>query len=150
MAQMIDRTAGEMLAALTDTVAERGAEFVYHRRYGPDTESCEYVVMGEPACIAGAVLARLGINVHRLPNCTVRTLVDTGDLSFTDGGALDVLAIAQSAQDARYSWGDSLAIAMGAHHGMFPEAVGARDRRESIADAFGLTKWTPTHDEVTA
>ena len=94
------------------------------KREGSNTmRTCRYVAGPyghiRPWCIAGCVLAELGISVEvltQMPNVSVASLFGNYPgsawdvLEFTPG-ALDVLAVAQGRQDCGLSWVTALEVA---------------------------------------
>lgn len=54
---MTKLTTEEVLKALDEAVAERGADYVYERAEHGD--QCQYSLDGQPSCIVGHVLAKL-------------------------------------------------------------------------------------------
>lgn len=102
MTKVIDAT--DVITALADERDRRGADFVYANE-NPD--SCQYVVDGEPSCIAGGALIfglglsfspKMGYKIEGSIIAVRDQLEATNDVKFTDRAIL-VLAIAQSVQD---------------------------------------------------
>jgi len=127
MIQLTDAQETEMLSmlrALKQVVAEAGDDYVYTKKVTglSDYPGCVYVFNGEPDCLAGRVLAKLGVSTETLRNwegkmcysmtasATAHPLLDLGDnfylepLSFFRE-TMEILGRAQGAQDSGNSWG---------------------------------------------
>jgi hypothetical protein len=108
-----------VLTILAQVVADKGEFYQYPDR--PELEkpeisgvTCYYVWNGEPDCIAGHVLHRLGMDLDLLARYE-GTGVDEIPINDLNGvpfsiseEALNVLYAAQGTQDARMSWGQAL------------------------------------------
>lgn len=104
---------------LRAAVAEKGEEYVYHNPEEPG--QCRYVVYGQPSCIVGDGLNRLGVSPGRLSGfdfgdgvgvgSVLADLQDEGILTYT-GKARIILSVAQSWQDDSSPWGHALSEAL--------------------------------------
>lgn len=110
-----------MLRALKQVVAEAGEEWTYVRRpnkVGMGT-GCVYVFNGEPDCIAGRVLHKLGVSVEDLSIWEGKVCAQMSQaeiykfpaVPFSDS-TLNVLNTAQDASDSGYTWGHALSSAL--------------------------------------
>jgi len=99
----------EVLAALRDVVADKGADYMYPEELKNRNGNCVYVRDGRPACIVGHVLARLNFNL--LGQSVVRRNGSAGMLDGVTGRAAQALRQAQRTQDSGDSWGLALAAA---------------------------------------
>ena len=101
-------TVGEFLHTLRQVVAEKGANYVY-----PDSEkrhgACRYRVNGEPSCLIGHALDRLG---HVVPPSLEE---QSASHVLGEFGAPEpvrrVARHAQAAQDRGRPWGEVLSAA---------------------------------------
>lgn len=115
---MIEITLESAIEGVTATVEEFGENYVYEHPYGV---RCLYVFDGQPSCIVGKFLAKVGVPLERLTRADegwgvlARDLI--GQLEHegviaTDGPKVgrffDVL---QSKQDYGYHWGEALKLA---------------------------------------
>lgn len=92
------------------------AKFGEGYRYpGVEEASCKYVKGGEPSCLVGQVLARIGVDVEDL--IELDELVDQRIGRIIDSGVLGAevpksvkygLMTAQEKQDQGYTWGEAL------------------------------------------
>lgn len=103
----------ETLRALNEAVRDKGYNHVYQR---PDGGYCYNVWEGEPHCIVGHVLVRLGVPVEWFEKDN-RNIDDVGDVCknlFLQGlfefeeEARDLLGDAQVFQDSGDTWGVSV------------------------------------------
>jgi len=103
---MIDRDA--MIELLNAAVERKGSNFNYYRDNGLDeSESCQYVLNGEPGCIIGNVIIEgLGVDLDRfcegMP--AQRVLKMLNDFEFSQ----DALILARGVQwnqDQGHDWG---------------------------------------------
>jgi hypothetical protein len=106
----------EVVGHLENIVAEYGADYVYQRRQlnGPDPFApvCVYVWNGEPDCIAGKVLARMGVSIEKLASYEGSSVsVVAPVVSNLGDAATNVLRVAQVVQDKGGTWGEALAEA---------------------------------------
>jgi hypothetical protein len=128
MIQLTDAQETEMLSmlrALKQVVAEAGDDYVYTKKVTglSDYPGCVYVFNGEPDCLGGRVLAKLGVSTETLRSwegkmcesmtkgATAHPLLGFGDnyylepLSFFSP-TMEILARAQRFQDAGNAWGE--------------------------------------------
>lgn len=115
---MIEITLESAIEGVTAIVEEFGENYVYERPYGA---SCLYVFDGQPSCIVGKFLAKVGVPLERLARADeargviARDLI--GQLEYEDVIATDVpevgrfLDVLQSEQDSGYHWGEALKLA---------------------------------------
>lgn len=112
-----------MLRALKQVVAEAGDEWTYVRRpnkTGIGT-GCFYVFNGEPDCIAGRVLHKLGVSVEDLSLWEGKVCgqmahyfaeqLDIPVIPFSDP-TLSILNTAQDTSDSGHTWGYALQSAL--------------------------------------
>jgi hypothetical protein len=121
--QITDDQKTEMLTVLRtlkEVVTEAGPEWIYVRR--PNATGlgtgCVYVHNGEPDCIAGRVLAKLGVSTADLSKWEGKVCGQMSSEHLTvelnlpripfDEHSLGVLNVAQDSSDSGYSWGSSL------------------------------------------
>jgi hypothetical protein len=107
------------LEALNAAVEEKGADYVYE---GEGT-FCAYVASGEPSCIVGNALHRLGVSIPtlvKMDKCAIGGSVITSrkvldvleDSGFTlDGDVITLLSTAQTLQDDEVPWGEAVRAA---------------------------------------
>lgn len=109
-------------------VHERGGDFRYQDRYGTGGElvnMCAYEVEGEPACIVGLALHKLGWPVRELVeiDCAdegggIADLIAAEHVFIADGGArrvvIAMLSDAQTTQDTGATWEEALQAALAA------------------------------------
>lgn len=102
----------EVLDLLTEVVAEAGPDFVYKS----PGQYCRYEYKGQPSCLVGRVLNRLGVPVEALagldedyPAVNDVDFVSLG-LSLPDDAVIALQAV-QEWQDEGNKWGDALPIA---------------------------------------
>lgn len=107
------------LEALNAAVDEKGDDYVYE---GEGT-FCAYVANGEPSCIVGNALHRLGVSIPTLAEmdyCAIGGAVITSPKvlevleyrGFTlDYDAVMLLSAAQTLQDDQVPWGDAVRVA---------------------------------------
>jgi len=101
----------EVLAALREVVADKGADYVYPEEWENQDSGCVYVRDGQPACIVGHVLARLDSalldsEVVR-SNRSANVLPEVG----FEHHAAWLLRAAQRVQDVGGTWGSAFAAA---------------------------------------
>lgn len=117
-------TRDDVISALREVVAERGADYLYQAQGRPG--NCVYVVTNargdlEPSCIVGHVLYRLGVplsDMNGLDSDDAEMLSDTLGLNI-DPWAVACLQTAQELQDGAvdpapghdHSWGAALRAA---------------------------------------
>lgn len=108
-----------VLTTLREVVEQFGPATTYAQRYEEITDgsydtgmTCKYQIDGNPVCIVGVALDRLGIPYD--PSWEDESITSVAgeylDGTFTDG-AIGVLAVAQDRQDGGDSWGDALLAA---------------------------------------
>lgn len=113
-------TREEIAAACTSAVASHGADHSPYR--GEQSEQdCRYVRNGQPECLIGVALHHLGVPLDTLRDMdacmdgsidAIQALTVLGGAGFAfTPEALGFAVVAQAAQDARDSWGDSVARA---------------------------------------
>ena len=122
---MIEITLDSVRSGLEALVAEKGEDFVYNKHsegdaYGP---SCRYVWNGEPDCIVGQLLARMGVPVDRLAKADgalgvgtlgvgasilLCDLEEEGLVHVDDWKICIGLNRVQSRQDGGYTWGEAI------------------------------------------
>lgn len=109
----------DVATGLEAIVAEYGEDFVYQQRDTLSGSRCVYVWQGEPDCIVGKLLHRLGVPVEQLARgdgkllagALVEHLEELGVISAEDGVS-EILDRAQSRQDAGRTWGQSVREAL--------------------------------------
>lgn len=113
----------QALAALTVVVSREGEDYQY------PFPTCDYIVDGAPACIAGKALSILGVNNATLEEMDgeqasedgeapamdtsiekVHRLLEKSGIRLTDKAVI-VLQTAQQVQDIRQPWGNALSAA---------------------------------------
>lgn len=124
---MIDYSYAQTLQFLLDAVAVKGEDYVYEGvddNGGGDAMRCYYARNGEPDCIVGHVLHKLGVpiekmeynqetknNVDVISHKTIHshfyTLRSEYGINFSER-ARRLLAVVQGFQDSDYSWGDAV------------------------------------------
>lgn len=112
----ITLTRESVTKAMQESVAERGADYVYSEHFDAEA-GCSYVINGQPACLIADVLNRLGVDLAPLDqtqfaHAPIRA-IDPDDLDIEDSGdELDLiwrgLGEAQSYQDSSSTWGEAL------------------------------------------
>jgi hypothetical protein len=115
-----------MLRALKQVVAEAGPDYVYQRKvvdgFNANQPACVYVFQGEPDCLAGRVLARMGVSTETLAIWEGKRCTQMSPVISTPPGlgvlpihlsypTLNVLSVAQDAQDAGKTWANALGTA---------------------------------------
>ncbi len=117
-------TVDDVRKGLTELVQEYGEDFRYTPKHKSesDSEQCLYVWNGEPDCIVGKFLHRMGVPLERLqkadsgPGMSARELLhwlnlegvvwsDLGGVSESEQKVAYALDVAQSLQDDGSSWG---------------------------------------------
>lgn len=112
---MLTPTHDEVVEAIEAAVQAAGPDFTYRSLPGPDdTAKCWYVYGGQPSCLVGQVLHRLGVSVEMLSTledrsvrAAVRVLADHGVLTLSSETII-ALRVAQAKQDGGSSWGEAL------------------------------------------
>jgi len=120
---MIEITYADALAGLKVIVAEAGADFVYSKRGAGETYDgrCVYVWDGEPDCIVGKYLAKVGVPIDRLrkadsmgfgepARALLHDLEHQGMIDI-EPDAIRLLQETQYHQDQGRTWGHSLSTA---------------------------------------
>lgn len=122
-------TRDDVLTALDEAVAEKGADYVYPRRTTENSQpefggGCDYVRDGAPSCIAANALHRLGVPVetlqildHLAPGgvgidtrgvpAVLRAAGFEPGSAYDHHGALGTLRKAQCRQDQGVAWGEA-------------------------------------------
>lgn len=110
------------LAELRAVVTEFGDDYVY----GGDIDGCVYVLDGQPSCIVGQVLHRVGVPITTLETFDTasfegesapvselqrKDLLTAASIAL-DSDAFEVLRVAQKYQDNGHTWGTALAEAV--------------------------------------
>ena len=104
---------------LDELVKEFGEDYVYP---GSASKSCYYTQNGEPSCLVGQVLFRLGASIEMLDLYdsygSVSELVqyDTDadsafgatDVEYADFAVIELLQYAQEFQDGGYAWSEAV------------------------------------------
>lgn len=106
----IEFTAEAVTKALEESVAEKGADYVY---IAPviewEMQTCLYAIDGQPSCLIGHALYRLGVPIQKLEEIGAIT-IET--IAHTFGPMEDKLVIAlnqaQLSQDGGETWGKAL------------------------------------------
>ena len=97
--------------AIEAVVAEKGEDFVYDVEVHGDGANCLYVKDGQPSCIVGHVMARLGYPLDMFIGLEGQTPI-TGPFldvfSGLPGHVAAALNSAQIRQDGGKTWGESL------------------------------------------
>lgn len=115
----------DVATGLKAIVAEYGEDFVYQQRDTHFGSHCVYVWQGEPDCIVGKLLHRLGVPVEQLARgdgevghpvgllagSLVEHLEELGVIS-AECGVSEILDRAQSRQDSGRTWGQSVREAL--------------------------------------
>jgi hypothetical protein len=111
---VIEVTEELVIEKLEEIIAEYGADYVYERVSCPENDwtACVYVHHGEPSCLVGHFVSRIGLDVTALDGCTETSywMADyfrTDQVMFTIS-ALDALREAQIEQDCGKTWGEAL------------------------------------------
>jgi hypothetical protein len=106
---------GETVDLLKAVVAEKGEDYVYQKRN--DGYDCVYVYDGQPDCIVGHVLHRLGVTAEEMSDGDsvwdenshgVLYYLEYRERLQFEPRAAHVLESAQYFQDRGYTWGASL------------------------------------------
>jgi len=120
---MIQLTVDNVLRTMEEVVSEYGADYVYRT---DSSVQCVYVADGEPSCLVGHVLHRLGVPTEALFHLgdrsgvsqdakgLVHALVREGyaaPVPSSPFGPIAVLMEAQWRQDTGSTWGEALAAA---------------------------------------
>jgi hypothetical protein len=107
----------QIQSVLDDLVAEKGADYVYEppvSEYG-DHEDCQYLHHGEPGCLIGHLLVRLGEDEDWLASREGENALDVvkySHLEFEDRTHVATfLAQAQGYQDDCIPWGQAVRMA---------------------------------------
>jgi hypothetical protein len=103
----IDATEEAFTAAMRAAVAERGEDYVYPRE--ERGYACVYTFNGEPDCLIGLALFKMGVPITFLQDCdgmnnALGVLLDLGFSRYV----ADAADWAQSLQDKGHTWGESL------------------------------------------
>jgi len=104
----------ETIALLERAVAERGEDYIYpvgkDSPWRDDFGQCLYrnSLTGEPACIVGLVASYVDPNVHLNEFDSVNALSQTWMRKNLTDDAIYALRVAQTEQDAGFTWGDAL------------------------------------------
>lgn len=106
----IEFTAEAVTKALEESVAEKGADYVY---IAPvivgGIHSCLYAIDGQPSCLIGHALYRLGVSIQTLESIGA---IPIGSIAREFGPMENKLVLAlssaQSSQDHGETWGDVL------------------------------------------
>jgi hypothetical protein len=108
-------TTADALRALEEAVAEKGEDYAYtgFDEEDPRFACCLYVYGGQPSCIVGNALHRLGIPLDAFEPYEGKEIIDVvARVNWPiEVDAVDVLAVAQGEQDAGRPWGKALAKA---------------------------------------
>ena len=105
----------DVLRVMIEVVEEYGRDYVYQRQPGPGgpNDKCVYIKDGQPSCLIGHVLVRLGVDVSFLTDrnsaLIASHLFDSPEANrpWTPmAGA--VMEAAQLAQDVGDTWGKAL------------------------------------------
>lgn len=99
---------------LPQIIEEFGEDYTYPQR-GPgftlNSISCYYVWDGEPDCIIGKLLSRLGADANFLGKCdsvgSIRELVGADLVEVDDEYLLEALTTMQNTQDNGGTWGQA-------------------------------------------
>jgi hypothetical protein len=104
-----------VLRTMRDLVYEMGLGYIYERRLKAGSSSmipsCFYVYAGEPDCLVGQVLHRLGFSVDFLSGCEGDNALQIAMKAGFANEAGSVLFAAQRAQDDGATWGTALSEA---------------------------------------
>ncbi len=98
---------------LNAAVEERGEGFLYHDNFAGS--ACKNFINGQPACIAGDVYYRNGLqptDAGDWYSSTVDSLVYFGLLNFESQAGHMALAQAQDEQDAHHTWGEARSVGL--------------------------------------
>lgn len=114
---MIELTYTTAVEILDGLVEEFGSDYVYTKS---EFGKCDYVRDGEPSCIVGHVLVKVGVPIERLRQADTACfgggigagkllieLEDEGTLKY-DSYARVLLRQAQDAQDDSIEWGEAV------------------------------------------
>jgi hypothetical protein len=101
--QDIDETAQKVLADVG----------IDHKYDGPNIEFCLYQTCGQPRCLVGHILDRLGVDMTQLGKYEGRNIVwAIGELQLDiESDAVNFLDDMQVGQDFNHTWGDALEAA---------------------------------------
>lgn len=105
------------IRAMTEVVKEAGVDHVYKQHIGA---GCSYVYEGQPDCLVGRALHKLGVSIETLEAMdedfgAFYSVVSTHlpeELDIT-AEAWRVLSLAQECQDRGHTWGVALDTAKG-------------------------------------
>ena len=112
---MIEITKAVVNTVLPEIVAEHGRDYIYYA--GPS--GCVYVHNGEPSCLIGHFLHRLGVSLERLKAADestdggtsasdlLRQLQDEGVVDVESHRVIHALSVIQSEQDSEVCWGQA-------------------------------------------
>lgn len=111
-------TVEQLIEKLEECVNERGADYVYLTKAGnpPDGGSgCDYVRNGQPSCLIGCAVHKLGVSVEELASHELATAVSLftrlwPNLRY-DSLVVRVAQTAQNKQDNGKTWGEALTTA---------------------------------------
>lgn len=102
-------TRADATRILGQIVQEYGEDYVYQSHGDGTGVPCRYIWNGEPDCIIGKLLARLGADEPFLDKCdtigSIRELAEQGKVNVEDDVLLYALRALQSAQDNGEAWG---------------------------------------------
>jgi len=96
--------------AAQKVLAEMGID---HKYDGPNIEFCMYQTCGQPRCLVGHILARLGVDMSQLGKYEGRNIIWTANELKLDieSEAVCFLDDMQVGQDFNATWGDALETA---------------------------------------
>lgn len=107
-------TYNQVATLLREIVAEYGPDTTYEQRaralgqtHYEQGIGCVYRIDGNPACIIGVLLDRLGIEVPHHRN-TFQITTFAREVMDIDSLTLSLMSSVQSAQDSGQSWGEAL------------------------------------------
>lgn len=106
----------QFIDAIRAIVAETGEDHVYERiDDGNDPHrSCWYVHDGQPSCLIGRALHRIGVPLDLLARnegtSALSLMEDIGGFSYTVRLAADLAQDVQDGQDKGNTWGDALRV----------------------------------------
>lgn len=112
----------QIQSVLDDLVAEKGADYIYEPPVDKDDtpEDCQYLHHGEPGCLVGHLLVRLGEDedwlASREGECALDVVMHS-NLEIEDQTRVATfLNQAQSYQDDRIPWGRAVQMAREVDH----------------------------------
>ena len=116
---MITLTLKDARRYAEETIAEKGADYVYPRDRRPHS-SCLYVYNDKPDCLVGVILHKAGVPIEALRQCqsqkdssaiAILPLLRQAGFILTEPEVTQWLINLQHAQDSGDTWGEALRYA---------------------------------------